>query len=61
LREAVQATAAGSRTLEFLMKTGEYYEVRRIEYMGGERFPSLVRKPAVPDLLSDIVAPLAQK
>jgi predicted metalloprotease with PDZ domain len=60
LHEAVQATAAGTGTLEFLMKTGEYYEVRRIEYMGGERFPSLVRNPAVPDLLSEIGAPLAK-
>ena len=42
------------------MKTGEYYEVHRIEYMGGERFPSLVRNPAVPDLLSEIGAPLAK-
>ena len=29
--------------------------------MGGERFPSLVRNPAVPGLLSEIVAPLTKK
>src|ERR1019366_10094962 len=61
LHEAVQATAAGTSTLEFLVKTGEYYEVHRIEYMGGERFPSLVRNPAVPDLLLEIGAPPAEK
>jgi predicted metalloprotease with PDZ domain len=61
LREAVQSTAAGLRTLEFLIKTGEYYEVRRIEYAGGEKFPSLVRNPAAPDVLSQIATPLTRK
>jgi predicted metalloprotease with PDZ domain len=61
LNEAVQSTAAAPRTLELLIKTGEYYDVRRIEYAGGEKFPSLVRNPAATDLLSQIVTPLAKK
>ena len=61
LRQSVQATAAASRTLEFLVKTGEYYEVHRIDYAGGEKFPSLVRTPASPDLLTRIAAPQAKK
>jgi predicted metalloprotease with PDZ domain len=61
LRQAVEATAAASRTIEFLVKTGEYYDVRRIEYAGGEKFPSLVRTPASPDLLARIIAPQSKK
>ncbi|MGB7720139.1 MAG: hypothetical protein WBL65_09580 [Bryobacteraceae bacterium] len=58
LREAVQATASTTKPLELLIKTGEYYETHRIDYHGGERYPHLVRDPAVPDLLSEILKPL---
>jgi len=40
-----------------LIKTGEYYEVHRVDYRGGERYPHLVRDPSVPDLLSEIIKP----
>ena len=61
LREAVEKTApagaaaADPKPLELLIKTGEYYESHRIEYHGGERYPHLVRDPAAPDLLSQII------
>jgi len=61
LRQAVESTAAAPRTLELLTKSGEYYEVHRVEYAGGEKFPSLVRNPAAADYLSQIVAPAAKK
>ena len=61
LREAVQATASTTKPLELLIKTGEYYETHRIDYHGGERYPHLVRDPAVPDLLSAILKPLAKR
>ena len=60
LREAVAATASATKPLELLIKTGEYYETHRIDYHGGERYPHLVRDAAVPDLLSEIVKPLAK-
>jgi predicted metalloprotease with PDZ domain len=55
LREAVQKTVSDGKPLELLVKSGEYYQVFRVDYHGGERYPHLVRDPAVPDLLSDIV------
>jgi predicted metalloprotease with PDZ domain len=61
LREAVEATTSATKPLELLIKTGEYYETHRIDYHGGERYPHLVRDPAVPDLLSEILAPLAKR
>jgi predicted metalloprotease with PDZ domain len=61
LREAVAATASNTKPLELLIKTGEYYETHRIDYHGGERYPHLVRDTAVPDLLSEILKPLAKR
>ena len=61
LREAVQSTAAGPKTIELLIKNGEYYSVHRIEYQGGEKYPHLTRDATKPDLLSKIIEPLAGK
>jgi predicted metalloprotease with PDZ domain len=60
LREAVQTTASGAKPLELLIKTGEYYETHRIDYHGGEKYPHLVRDPALPDLLSEMIKPAAK-
>jgi predicted metalloprotease with PDZ domain len=61
LREAVQATADSARTIELLVRNGEYYSVHRISYQGGEKYPHLVRDPGKRDILSEIIQPLAQK
>jgi predicted metalloprotease with PDZ domain len=60
LREAVQKTASSTEPLEVLIKVGEFYEVHRIDYHGGERYPHLERDPVSPDLLSAIIAPLTK-
>jgi len=56
LREAVAKTASDPKPLELLVKNGEYYETRRVEYRGGEKYPHLVRDDGAKDLLSDIIA-----
>ena len=61
LREAVAAAASATKPLELLIKTGKYYETHRIDYHGGKRYPHLVRDPAVPDLLSEILKPLGKR
>ena len=60
LREAVANTATSNQPLELLIKTGEYYEVHRLDYHGGERYPHLVRDGASVDLLSEIIKPHGQ-
>jgi len=60
LRVAVQRTASGG-PLELLVKSGEYYEVHRVDYHGGESFPHLERDRSKADLLSAIVAPMAAR
>lgn len=61
LREAVQKTATSTEPLELLTKVGEFYEVHRIDYHSGERYPHLERDTAKPDLLSTIIAPLVKR
>jgi predicted metalloprotease with PDZ domain len=60
LRETVQKTASGKRTIELLVKSGEYYSVHRVEYEGGEKYPHLVRDETKPDILSKIIEPLVK-
>jgi len=61
LREAVAKASTDSKPLELLIKTGDYYEVHRVDYHGGERYPHLSRDPSSPDLLSEIIKPHATK
>jgi predicted metalloprotease with PDZ domain len=55
LRETVAKTSSSDKPIELLIKTGDYYEVHRVDYHGGERYPHLVRDSSMPDLLSEIV------
>lgn len=55
LREAVAKTATDSKPIELLVKNGEFYQTFRVAYQGGEKYPHLVRDPAVPDLLTEII------
>ena len=60
LRETVQKTAGGTKTIELLVKNGEYYQTKRVEYDGGEKYPRLVREEGTPDVLSEIIKPLVK-
>ena len=61
LREAIAKTATDAKPLELLVKDGEFYQTFRIDYHGGEKYPHLTRDPAVPDVLTAILAPKAKK
>ena len=61
LKEAVESTSTGPKTIELLIKSGEYYGVHRIEYQGGEKYPHLSRDTTKPDLLSRIIEARAAK
>jgi predicted metalloprotease with PDZ domain len=60
LRRAVAATGQGSK-VSLLVENGDFFETRAIDYIGGEKYPSLERDAGRPDLLSDIFRPLAGK
>jgi len=61
LREAVAKTATDAKPLELLLRNGEYYETRRVDYRGGERYPHLVKDTAARDFLSEIIAPKVKR
>jgi predicted metalloprotease with PDZ domain len=61
LRETIQAATKNSTPIELLIKSGDFYKAYRVDYHGGERYPHLVRNESEPDMLAQIIAPLAGK
>lgn len=61
LREALQAAVKDGKPITLMVKGGDFYQTYSIDYHGGERYPHLTRNPSVPDLLSQILAPLPGK
>jgi len=61
LREAVAKTATESMPVELLLRNGEYYETRKVEYRGGEKYPHLVKDGAAKDLIAEIIAPRVKR
>lgn len=59
LHDAIAAAAKDSAPIEFLLLDGEIYKTVRVDYHGGERYPHLVREESKPDLLTQIIKPLA--
>lgn len=59
MREAIRVSKTGSGTLDLLVGNGEYYKTCKLTYHDGLRYPHLVREAKRPDLLDQIIAPLA--
>jgi predicted metalloprotease with PDZ domain len=60
LRDAVKAGKDKGPKLELLVLNGDFYKNYGLDYHGGERYAHLVRDETKPDLLSDIIKPLAK-
>lgn len=45
--------------LELLCENADYFSTYKVDYHGGERYPHLVRNQAQPDMLDEIIKPLA--
>jgi predicted metalloprotease with PDZ domain len=60
LREAIDGAVKSTQPIEIMVEDGEFYKTYRVDYHGGERYPSLVRDESQPDLLSAITAPHAK-
>ena len=61
LREALRAGRNGTEPLELLAEDGDFVRAFRLDWHGGELHPVLVRDPAKPDLLSEILRPLTPR
>jgi hypothetical protein len=57
LKAALKEGAGGSRPLELLVESREFYSTCAVDYHGGERHPWLERIPDRADLLAPIIAP----
>jgi predicted metalloprotease with PDZ domain len=61
LRAAVNdAEGVAGPVIELIVENTGYYKLLRIDYHGGERYPTLDRVAAVPDSLDDILQPLVK-
>ena len=59
LRDALKAAKNTSVSIEILATNDEYYRTYKIDYHGGERYPVLQRDASKPDLLTNIISPMA--
>jgi predicted metalloprotease with PDZ domain len=57
-RDALKASK--THPVELLLENGDDFATYRIDYSGGERYPDLERDSSKPDVLSQIIRPLAQ-
>jgi len=61
LRDALKAAKGNGPNIELLVLNGEFYKTHTLNYHDGERYAHLVRDESKPDILSDIIKPLASK
>jgi len=59
LRLALQAGTTSKAPLRLRVLNDGYYKTCTVDYHGGERFPHLVREAGRPDLLDEMLKPLA--
>ena len=60
LHDAMKAATKSTEPMEFLLRDGDKFKVLKVNYHGGEKYPHLVRDASKPDLLTEIISPLAK-
>jgi hypothetical protein len=46
--------------LQLLVSNGDFYKTYSLDYHGGEKYAHLVRDESKPDVLSEIIKPIAK-
>ena len=59
MRTALRSGIHSHQPLALLAENAEYYNTYNVDYHGGEKYPHLVRMDGQPDVLGDIIKPLA--
>jgi len=59
VRAALRASVHSQQPLSLLAENGEYYSTYQVNYHEGDRYPHLVRAEGQPDLLDEMIKPLA--
>jgi hypothetical protein len=60
MRTALKDTTDGGPAIEMILENTGYFRVVKLDYHGGERYPSLERVNGTPALLDQIIAPLVK-
>lgn len=60
LSDALAESVHSKAPLELLVSNGDFYKTHAIDYHGGEKYAHLVRDESKPDVLSEILKPLAK-
>jgi predicted metalloprotease with PDZ domain len=61
LHDAIRAAKSGSQPIQLLVQNGAFQNIYAVNYHGGEKYPELERIPNTPDMLGDIIKPLAPR
>lgn len=59
IRAALKSATNSQQPISLLVENAGFYATYQVDYHGGERYPHLVRDQAQPDLLGDIIKPMA--
>jgi predicted metalloprotease with PDZ domain len=60
LRQALKDGQGEGPAIEIILQNAGYFHVIKLDYHGGERYPSLDRVNGAPALLDDVIAPLVK-
>jgi len=60
LRTATKSAVSNSAPIQLLVKNEDYFKTCSLDYHEGEKYPCLERDAGKPDLLGDILKPLAK-
>ena len=60
-RDAMKVGKGSSKPMEFLVANGDYFSTFRVDYHGGERYPTLERDGSKSDMLNEIMRPLVAR
>ncbi len=61
LHDAIRAAKNGSQPIQLLVQNGAFQNTYSVNYHGGEKYPELERIPNTPDMLGEIIRPMAKK
>ncbi len=59
VRAALRGSVHNQQPIALLAENGEYYNTYQVNYHEGDRYPHLVRNEGQPDMLDEIIKPLA--
>jgi predicted metalloprotease with PDZ domain len=58
-KDALKKAKGTSEPIEYIVSNDNHFRTVRVDYHDGEKYPALERDSSTPDLLSDILKPLA--